>query len=65
MDVLIIWNLGEDQQELGKGQDFNEENLGRSQQEKAKSNSTLYPSRSPGLVYTKTDAQDASELRLG
>jgi hypothetical protein len=50
MDVLIIWNLGEDQQGLGKGQDFNEEKLGRSQQEKAKSNSTLYPPRSLGLV---------------
>jgi hypothetical protein len=61
----MIRNLGEDQQGLGKGQDVKEEKLGRSQQEKAKSNSTSSPPRSLGPVYIKTDAQDASELRLG
>jgi hypothetical protein len=34
-------NLGEDQKRLGKGQDVKEDNLGCSQREKAKSNSTL------------------------
>jgi hypothetical protein len=41
MDVLMSRNLGEDQQGLEKGQDINEEKLVRSQQEKAKSDSTL------------------------
>jgi hypothetical protein len=45
MHVLMIRNLGEDEKELGKGQDVKEEKLGRSQQEKAKSDSTLSPSR--------------------
>jgi hypothetical protein len=31
MDVLMIRNLGEDQQGLEKGQDIKEEKLGRSQ----------------------------------
>jgi hypothetical protein len=62
MDVLMVRNLGEDHQGLGKGQDIKEEKIGRSQQEKAKSDSTSSPSRSPRLVYTKTDVQDASEL---
>jgi hypothetical protein len=31
MDVLMIRNLGEDHQGLGKGQDSKEEKLGRSQ----------------------------------
>jgi hypothetical protein len=65
MDVLMVRNLGEDHQGLGKGQDIKEEKIGRSQQEKAKSDSTSSPSRSPRLVYTKTDVQDASELWLG
>jgi hypothetical protein len=39
MDVLMIRNLGEDQQGLGRGQHVKEEKLGRSQQEKAKSDS--------------------------
>jgi hypothetical protein len=64
MDILMIRNLGEDQQGLRKGQYVKEEKLGRSQQEKAKSDSTLSPPRRPGLVCTKMDAQDASELRL-
>jgi hypothetical protein len=58
----MIRNLGEDQQGLGKGQDVKEEKLGRSQQEKAKSDSTSSPPRSLGPVCTKMDAQDASEL---
>jgi hypothetical protein len=57
----MIRNLGEDQQGLEKSQDIKEEKLGRSQQEKAKSDSTS----SPPPVCTKTDAQDATELRLG
>jgi hypothetical protein len=60
MDVLMIRNLGEDQQRLEKGQDIKEEKLGHSQQEKVKSNPTLSPPRSSGLVCTKMDAQDAS-----
>jgi hypothetical protein len=58
----MIRNLGEDHQGLGKCQYVKEENIGRSQQEKAKSYSTLSSPRSPGPVCTKTDTQDASEL---
>jgi hypothetical protein len=65
MDVFMIRNLGEDHQGLGKCQYVKEKKLGRSQQEKAKSDSTSSPSRSLGPVCTKADAQDASELRLG
>jgi hypothetical protein len=65
MDVFMIRNLGEDQQGFEKGQDVHEKKLGCSQQEKAKSDSTLSPPQSPGSVCTKMDAQDASELRLG
>jgi hypothetical protein len=65
MDVFMNRNLGEDQQGLEKGQDIKEEKLGRSQQEKVKSDPTSSPPWSLGPVYTKTDAQDASELRLG
>ena len=65
MDVLMIRNLGEDQQGLEKRQDIEEEKLGRSEHEKAKSDSTTSPPRSPGPVCTKMNAQDASELRLG
>jgi hypothetical protein len=60
----MIRNLREDHQGFGKVQYIKEEKIGRSQQEKAKSDSTSSPPRSPGLVRTKTDAQDASELRL-
>jgi hypothetical protein len=56
MDVLIIRNLGEDLQGLDKGQDI-EEKLGRSQQEKAKSDSTSSPPRSSRPVCTKTNAR--------
>jgi hypothetical protein len=52
MDVLKIRNLGEDQKGLGKGQGVKEEKLGRSQQEKAKSDSTSPPPLSQGPVYT-------------
>ena len=61
----MIRNLGEDHQGLGKGQDVKEEKLGRSQQEKAKSDSALSPPHSPEPICTKMDAQDASELQLG
>jgi hypothetical protein len=65
MDLFMIRNLGEDRQGLGKDQDIKEEKLVRSQQEKAKSDSTSSPPRSPGPVYSKTDDQDASDLLLG
>jgi hypothetical protein len=61
----MIRNLGEDHQGLEKCQVIKEEKLGRSQQEKTKSNSTSSPPWSPGLVCTKTDTQDAYELQLG
>jgi hypothetical protein len=61
----MIINLEDDQQGLEKDQDVKDEKLGRSQQEKAKSDSTLSPPWSPKLVCTKMDVQDASELRLG
>jgi hypothetical protein len=51
----MIRNHGANHQGLGKCQDVKEENLGRSQQKKAKSNSTSSPPQSPGPVYTKTD----------
>ena len=56
MHVLMIRNLGEDQQGLGKGLGVEEE------QKEIKSDSTATPSRVPGLVCTKMDAQDASGL---
>jgi hypothetical protein len=56
MDVLMIRNLENDQQGLGKGQDVKEEKLGCSQQEKAKSDSTSSPPRRPRPVCTKTDS---------
>jgi hypothetical protein len=56
MDVLMIRNLGEDHQGLGKGQDVREEKLGCSQQEKVKCDSSLSPPQSRGPVFTKTDA---------
>jgi hypothetical protein len=64
MDVLMIRNLGEDQQGLGKGQDVKEEKLRHSQQGKTKSDSTLSPPWSLSPVCTKTHAKDASELQL-
>jgi hypothetical protein len=65
MDVLMIRNLGDDQKGLGKEQDVKEEKLGRSQQEKVRSDSTSSPPQTLGLVCTKMDAQDAYKLRLG
>jgi hypothetical protein len=56
MDVLMIRNLGEDEQGLYKGQDIKEEKLGRSQQEKVKFDPTSSPPWSSGQVCTKTDA---------
>jgi hypothetical protein len=56
IDILMIRNLGEDQQGLEKRQDIEEEKLGRSEQEKAKSDSTSSPPRSSGPICTKTDA---------
>jgi hypothetical protein len=53
MEVLMIRNLGEDHQGLGKSQDIKEEKLGRSQQKKAKSDSTSSPPRSSGPVSLK------------
>jgi hypothetical protein len=61
----MIRNLGEDYQGLGKGQDVKEDKIGCSPQEKAKSDSTSSPPRSPGVVCTKTDARDAYGLRFG
>jgi hypothetical protein len=64
MDVLMIRNLGEDQQGIGKGQDGKDDKLGRSQQEKDKSNSTSSPPWSLVPVCTKMNTQDASKLQL-
>jgi hypothetical protein len=65
MDVLMIRNLGEDQKGLGKGLGFEEEEeQGRHNRKKIKSDSAATPSRVPGPVCTKMDAQDASGLRL-
>jgi hypothetical protein len=64
MDVLMIRNLEEDHQGLKKSQDVKEEKLEHSQQEKAKSDSTSSPLRSPRPVRTKMDAQNTSEFRL-
>jgi hypothetical protein len=64
MDVLMIRNLGEDQQGLLKGLVVEEEQQGRPQQEGDQVDSAATPSWDPGLVCTKMDAQDASGLRL-
>jgi hypothetical protein len=61
----MIRNLVEDHQGIEICQDVKEDKLGHSQQEKAKLDSNSSPPRSLGPVCTKTDAQDASELRLG
>jgi hypothetical protein len=60
MDVLMIRNLGEDQQEFGKALGVEEEEQGRHNRKEIKSDSTVTPSRVPGPVCTKMDAQDAS-----
>jgi hypothetical protein len=64
MDVLMIRNFGEDQQGLEKGLGVEEEQQGRHNRKEIKSDSAATPSRVPGPVYTKMDAQDASGLRL-
>jgi hypothetical protein len=60
----MIRKFGEDQQGLGKGLGVEEEEQGRHNRKKIKFDSAATPSRVPGLVCTKTDAQDASGLRL-
>jgi hypothetical protein len=64
MDVLMIRNLGEEQQGLGKGLGVEEEQQGCHNRKEIKSDSAATPSRVPGLVCTKMDAQDTSRLRL-
>jgi hypothetical protein len=64
VDVLLIRNLGEDQQGLGKGLGVEEEQQGTHNRKAIKSDSAATPSRVSGPVYTKMDAQDASGLRL-
>jgi hypothetical protein len=64
MNALMIRNLGEDQQGHGKGLGVEEEKQGRHNRKEIKSDSAVTPSRVPGPVCTKMDAQDASELRL-
>jgi hypothetical protein len=61
----MIRNLEEVHQGIRKFQDVKEEKLGRSQQEKDKSDSTSSPPRSLGPVCTKMDVQDASKFLLG
>jgi hypothetical protein len=56
MYVLMIRNLGEDQQGLGKGQNVKEDRLGRLRQEGAKSDSSSSLARIARPVCTKTDA---------
>jgi hypothetical protein len=53
MDVLMIRNLGEEVEQQGAHN-----------RKEIKSDSTATPSRVPGPVCTKMDAQDASGLRL-
>jgi hypothetical protein len=65
MDVLMIRNLGEDQQGLRKGLGVEEEEQqGRHNRNEIKSDSAATPSRVPGPVCTKMDAQDSSGLQL-
>jgi hypothetical protein len=64
MDVLMITNLGENQQGLGKGIGVEEEEQGRHNRKEIKCDSDATPSRVPGPVCTKMDAQDASGLQL-
>ena len=64
-DVLVLRNLGEDQQGLGKGRGVKGEQLGRPHRAGAQANSTSTPPRNPGAGRTKIDAQDAYRLRFG
>jgi hypothetical protein len=56
MDVLMIRNLGEDQQGLAKGLGVEEEQQGRHNRKEIKSDSAATPSRVLGPVCTKMDA---------
>jgi hypothetical protein len=56
----MIRNFGEDHQGLGKGVGIEEEQQGCHNRKEIKSDSTATPSRVPGPVCTKMDAQDAS-----
>jgi hypothetical protein len=60
----MIRNLGEDQQGLGKGLGVEEEEQGCHNRKEIKSDSGTTPSRVPGSVCTKIDAQDASGHQL-
>jgi hypothetical protein len=60
----MIRNLGEDQQGLEKGLGVEEERQGHHNRKEIKSDSAATPSRVPGPVCTKMDAQDVSRLRL-
>jgi hypothetical protein len=62
MDVLTIWNFGEDRQGLGKVQGVEEEQQDVHNRKEIKSDSAMIPSRVPGPVCTKMDTQDASGL---
>jgi hypothetical protein len=64
MNVLMIRNFGEDRQGLRKDLGVEEEQQGRHNRKEIKSDSAATPSRVPGPVYTKMDAQYASGLRL-
>jgi hypothetical protein len=64
MDVLMIRNLREDHQGLGKGLGVEEDEQGRHNRKEIKSYSAATPSRVPGPVCTRMNAQDASGLRL-
>jgi hypothetical protein len=64
MDVLMIRNLGEDHQGLGKVLGVEEEQQGRPNRKEIKSDSAATPSRVPEPVCTKIESQDASGLRL-
>jgi hypothetical protein len=57
MDVLLIRNLGEDQQGLGRGQSVEEEQ-GIHNVKEIKSDLDTILSRVPGPIFTKMNAQD-------
>jgi hypothetical protein len=64
MDVLMIRNLGEDQQGLGKVLGVEEERQGCHNRKEIKSDSAATPSRVPGPVCTKIDS-DCDGLDMG
>ena len=64
-DVLVLRNLGEDQQGLGKNRGVEEEQLGRPHRAGDKPNSTSTPPRNLGAGRTKIDAQDTYRLHFG